>query len=180
MKYSDSDNAAVIAEVKNGSGNAFETLCEIYDPLIRSMAEHYSRMTDAGDSRIREDFVQDARLALYNAAMTYSPGDVTFGLYAKICIRNSLVTELRRMERKRKAELKARTKPEVSTDVPFEFSAEAIKYYGMLSAFERQVLGMYADGLKVREIASRLGRSSKSVSNAVYRIKEKIKASSDV
>ena len=54
MKYSDSDNVAVIAEVKNGSGNAFETLCEIYDPLIRSMVEHYSRMTDAGDSRTNE------------------------------------------------------------------------------------------------------------------------------
>lgn len=179
MKYSDSDNAAVIADVKRGSGDAFEALCAMYDPLIRSMAERYSRMTDVGDSRIREDFVQDARLALYNAAMTYSSGDVTFGLYAKICIRNALVTELRRMERKRRAERGAVEGKSDGENTHAEFSADAERYYELLSGFERQVLTMYADGLKVREIAARLGRPAKSVSNAIYRIKEKIKASSD-
>lgn len=173
------DCDVVLAEVKRGSSEAFERLCGTYDPLIRSMAERYSRMTDAGDSKLREDFVQDARLALYSAAMNYNPGDVTFGLYAKICIRNALVSELRRIERKRRAEIKAASVGTlVHEDVLSEFSADTAKYLELMSPFERQVLELYVDGLKVGKIASKLGRSSKSVSNAVYRIKEKLKSAS--
>jgi RNA polymerase sporulation-specific sigma factor len=43
-----------------------------------------------------------------------------------------------------------------------------------LSEFEAKILGYYLDGLSCREIAEYVGRSPKSVDNAVQRIRRKV------
>ena len=43
-----------------------------------------------------------------------------------------------------------------------------------LSAFEQKVLGYYLNGLSCREIAETVGKPTKSVDNAVQRIRRKI------
>ena len=43
-----------------------------------------------------------------------------------------------------------------------------------LSRFELKVLDLYLDGLSYREIADILGKSAKSVDNAVQRIRRKL------
>ena len=43
-----------------------------------------------------------------------------------------------------------------------------------LSVLEQKVLGYYLDGLTCREIADTVGKSPKSVDNAVQRIRRKI------
>ena len=42
-----------------------------------------------------------------------------------------------------------------------------------LSEFEAKILGYYLDGLSVKEIAETMGRSPKSVDNAVQRVRRK-------
>lgn len=44
----------------------------------------------------------------------------------------------------------------------------------LLSEFEVKILGYYLDGLTCREIAETVGRSPKSVDNAVQRLRRKI------
>ena len=44
----------------------------------------------------------------------------------------------------------------------------------LLSEFEVKILGYYLDGLTCREIAETVGKSPKSVDNAVQRIRRKI------
>ena len=43
-----------------------------------------------------------------------------------------------------------------------------------LSKFEIKVLDLYLDGLSYREIADKLGKSAKSIDNAVQRIRHKL------
>ena len=46
--------------------------------------------------------------------------------------------------------------------------------YGALSRFESGVLELYLEGMSYKEMAVRLGKSSKSVDNAVQRIRRKL------
>ena len=135
-----------------------------------------------------EDMKQEARLALYRAALKYDPeGDgkeVTFGLYAKICVRNALTSQIRRMKaKKRRAERLARKELTEVADVNETVVAalsttveELIRGRGeTLSGYEKTVLCAYAEGKKIPEIADELGKSVKSVNNALYRIRVKLK-----
>ena len=56
----------------------------------------------------------------------------------------------------------------------FEEKLDALK--GQLSGFESEILQLYLDGFSCREIAVRVGRSPKSVDNAVQRIRKKMGA----
>lgn len=176
----------IIARVRAGDDAAFTELCLEYDPLIRSMASKYAHMSEADDEdQVLQDFSQDATLALYRAAKTfeYGNGEVSFGLYAKICIRNALVSELRRMRRKRRADrmqekqMSEGVNPQNVRTNGSTVGLERFTEGELLSSFEKKVLTLYAGGMKVRDIAVATGRNSKSVSNAVYRIKTKVRLS---
>ena len=92
MDYNVSD---LIKKVKNGDDVAFEMLAEVYAPVVEKIAGSVLRTVErqslSAGGEIGEDLRQEARLALYRAAMSYDPeGDgqsVTFGLYAKICVK---------------------------------------------------------------------------------------------
>ena len=131
-----------------------------------------------------EELRQDASMALYKAAMRYDPDDpqkgknVTFGLYAKICIRNAMITALRRVEReKRKWERQRVTASETDSDHAEDSIPEDAlrRFRTILSPFEYTVFALYITGKPPREISEDVGRSEKSVSNAIYRSKTKIK-----
>lgn len=176
-----SDDKSLVAKVAAGDESAFAELCKEYEPLVKSMSGRYAGMSGASDMKqVREDFSQEATLALFRAAKTYEArgGEVSFGLYSKICIRNALVSELRRMNRKKKAELAEQSRATTavaSRGVYDSADVSAVFESGLLSSFEMNVFKMYIDGVKVRDMANKLGKSPKSVSNAVYRIKTKVR-----
>ena len=174
------DIDSLIARVVAGDESAFSLICDEYEPLVKSMARRYAHMSDVPDEgQVMQDFCQEATLALYRAVNTYREknGEVSFGLYAKICIRNALVSELRRMSRKRKADAEQKKDADISVkSVSAVYDASVVAEIidnGELSSFEKKVLELYISGAKVRDMALLLGRSSKSVSNAIYRIKSK-------
>ncbi len=49
---------------------------------------------------------------------------------------------------------------------------EYIRKY--LSSFEQDVVNLYIDGMNYQQIAQRLGKTSKSIDNALQRIKKKL------
>lgn len=173
---------SLIARVLSGDESAFSEICKEYEPLLRSMSQKYAHMSGADDEKqVREDFLQEATLALYRAAVTYDEkgGEVSFGLYSKICIRNALVSELRRMSKKKRADIEQEKDAKLAAkNIPFSYDDSIVTEIfekGGLSGLEREIFLLYVNGVKVRDIAQSLERSPKSVSNAIYRIKEKVR-----
>ena len=73
---------ALIASVRCGDETAFAELLDRYLPLLQSLASAFD------SSRVGfDELLQEARFALYRAAISYREGGVTFGLYAKISAR---------------------------------------------------------------------------------------------
>ena len=174
--------AALLSDVRAGSNSAFARLAERYEGLLRHRAAVFSRGQDEGDA------YQEACLALHRAALRYSMQEqVTFGLYAKICIDNALKTKY-----KREAQATGRVAGQAVDLIPFEegrffayFSDPVIEEERVeellslirseLSAYERQVFNLYIQKLSTAEIADQLGRDEKSVKNAISRLLAKLR-----
>jgi RNA polymerase sporulation-specific sigma factor len=175
MDNSTANNHALLLAVRKDVPEAFTTLTEQYRPLILSMAESFL-VSMPKDSLALEDLVQEATIALYKAACRYDleQSKVTFGLYAKICIRNHLVSTLRRQIRFAK-----KTKPKEplpgteGNAVKWESVAEQLS--GLLTRYEEQVLALRLQNYSYKEIAERLSADPKSVDNALYRIRRKLR-----
>ena len=177
-----SEISSLIARVSAGDESAFSEICKEYEPLLRSMSQRYAHMSGAADEKqVREDFFQESTLALYRATVTYDEkgGEVSFGLYSKICIRNALVSELRRMSKKKRADIEQKKDAKLAAkNGPLSYDDSIVTEVlekGGLSKLEGEIFLLYVNGVKVRDIAQYLKRSSKSVSNAIYRIKEKVR-----
>ena len=90
-------------------------------------------------------------------------------MYAKICIRNRLVSAIRHRERKKRKE-KADSLKEVSVSSEVGSSEGEV---GSLLAEAGELL--YSSGLSYKEISKELGCTLKSVDNALSRAKRKLK-----
>ena len=177
----------LILEVRGGDQAAFEKLRDKYRPLIESSVQRYS--SDAMTAEDREEMYQEALFVLYNAACTYTleNEEVEFGLYAKICIENSMLSFVRSYNRRNRVlalSLDGETVkalPSENDDVLQRFIDEEqasmliARIRACLSKYENSVWWMYASGASAKEIANRLGTDEKSVSNAIYRIRKKLR-----
>ena len=167
-------SVALIASVRRGDETAFAALLDRYAPLLQSLVSALDASSiDSGE------LMQEARFALYRAAISYREGGVTFGLYAKICVRNQLVSRLRREQREAAVVSLDCFGHELASDdsvdaLDFLLSDEAFrelceKIARILSPYENRVFGLYAGGSSVAEIAAELGQTPKSVRNALDR-----------
>lgn len=167
----------LIIGVKKGNELEFSDLCEAFSPLMKSQV---SKLFGVDNSEY-DDRLQDAAMALYDAAVSFdmTQDKVTFGLYAKICIRNRLISIKRKEKKneKKSASISDAEKQlrETSRRASREKLEENEKILSQLSAYERSVLLLYLDGHSYREIGLALKKSEKSVDNALYRIKSKLK-----
>jgi len=195
----DNELIALIERVKAGDDLAFSILCEKYaaltDNTVRRFAPSLGVKNGVPQSEASvdaEELKQDATMALYKAAMAYDPdGDgknVSFGLFAKICMNNAMITKVRKYKRTLKKLEKNAGMVSVEKQhrrfaedtalqgIDFESLSESLKNaVKSLSEYERKVFDLYINGKTTREIAAVLNRSEKSVSNACYRVKSKIK-----
>ena len=187
------DLSSLLRSVKLGDENSFALLCEEYKNLtenaVRRFLPSFSRAESSeSDLYGADDLHQYAVLALYKAAVSYdeegSGRNVSFGLYAKICINNAMISQLRKYkaELRRKDAAKKAGRAERRSSDPFQKlteseGADALlgKIRECLSKYEKEIFEYYIDGKSVGEIAERLGRDEKSVSNALYRMKVKVR-----
>lgn len=180
------DIRALILAVKNGDQSAFDTLLGQYRPLIDASIVRFS--SDESFSLYCEDLRQEASVVFYNSILAYDldQNEVEFGLFAKICIYNALVSFLRALKR-RAAEPVAEIPDNLLSVQDFEdpsarmLEQERLKsLYAVirknLSELEYKVWQLYISGRTAAEIASLLDTDEKSVSNAIYRIRRKLRA----
>ena len=172
----------LVTQARCGNEEAFSALCDRYGSLIDSLSFKYSVMC-ADEFSSKDDFVQEAKMAFYNAVITYDTDNkkVTFGAYAKVCIRNRLVSCVRKQlsKKRRKSKEDAQTQEIWSlqdTVVRRELGEKLLTFAdNTLSPYERRIFSMYVDGIKAKEICRVVGRSERSVNNAIYRIRQKLK-----
>jgi RNA polymerase sporulation-specific sigma factor len=173
--------------VASGDSDAFTALVEIYKPLLNKALNTYT--TDEMSREDIEDLEQEELVAFYRAIITFDQEreGVEFGLYAKICITNSMISYRRAVAKKASRiafvdedDLEKISDPsqEVSRLVAQKESEQALgeKIEKTLSEYENEVWAYYVLGHSSLEIATRLGVSEKSVDNAIFRIRKKLKA----
>ena len=176
----------LILSVRSGNQEAFVTLLEKYRPLIDSSVMRFSY--DEAYSLYREDLRQEASVVFYNSILAYDleQNEVEFGLFAKICIQNALVSQLRTLK-KRSAETLEKVPENLfasqATEDPSVRLLEQERIRSLyavirknLSDFEYKVWQLYISGRSASDIASLLESNEKSITNAIYRIRKKLRA----
>ena len=121
-------------------------------------------------------------MAFYNSVITYrEDSGITFGAYAKVCIRNRLISCVRALNSK-KRQKRSDSKNNYDMDNPQDsLIARELekKLFSLaqdcLSPYEKRIFTYYMSGERAKEISSKINRSEKSVNNAIYRIKAKLK-----
>ena len=178
---------------RSGHSPAENELVRRYSRLVRVCARPY--FLAGGDS---EDLMQEGMLGLLSAIREFDPNaETSFKTYAGLCIRNRLISAVKSASRLKHAPLNEgvsldeilseenqsgsafsneslRRIPEEQV-LARESTKDFIQYYSRyLSSLESDVLGHFLDGLSYTEIAAVMGRSVKSVDNAVQRIRNKL------
>lgn len=179
------DLKSLILAVRNGDQDAFAVLLKQYKPLIDAAVARFS--SDEAFALYSEDLRQEASVVFYNSILAYDldQDEVEFGLFAKICIYNALVSFLRTLKR-RSAETVAEN-PEILLEA-HDFDDPSAKIleqerlkslYSIirknLSDFEYTVWNYYMSGRSASRIADVLGTDTKSVNNAIYRVRKKLR-----
>lgn len=135
----------------------------------------------------QDDLYQEGMIGLLKAIRSYDPArSDNFEAYASLCIRRQIYDTIRRDARLLLREEDALRQiapdpalagtPDPETQCLANETETEIKaaLHGFLSAFEASVLDPYLAGYSVSEISRSLGRSPKSVENAILRIRRKL------
>jgi RNA polymerase sporulation-specific sigma factor len=116
--------------------------------------------------------------------------EASFFSFAKLCINRQLCTAIESSNRKKHLPLNSYISLSEQGDDPVYPLAESPEQMvieqeiweeykrrltGMLSGMEQQVLDFYLDGDSYTQIAQKMGKTPKSIDNALQRIKQKIK-----
>jgi RNA polymerase sporulation-specific sigma factor len=186
MERTDSQELALlIFQAKQGKQDAFERLLENYRPLISSLVKSTVSEFPFSDSDY-EDLYQEAAILFFRAIQHYDTDrdGVAFGLYAKICIRNGLLTLAKKLVRSPKPVSLDGEEPieQVQKEDPSDRLVEEESYRALhaciranLTPYENRVWWLYLAGRTAKEIAAQLERDEKSVQNAIFRIRRKLR-----
>lgn len=185
----------IVRIAQAGDEQASEFLLYKYRSLVRTKVRSYFLM-----GAEKEDLLQIGMIGLWQAIVDYRPEkDISFLSFARICIERHVITAIKTATRRKQTPLNSSVSIEypsddsdsewnladilVSDDTidPEELvlkNEDSIRLQDMLrrllSDFEWSVLSGYQVGKSYREIAGELQCKTKSVDNALARIKRKI------
>ena len=181
MIFSENDNTeSLILRYRDGDEDAFEELVHMYRPMIDGVIKRFSLDVD-------ETF-SEACMGFYRAVSTYTLGqeNVTFGLYAKICIERCLIDLIRKDGR----DVSGRVDDGIDVDTiavsdgiqsMLEHREQMTNFLkvakNILSDFEYDVYRYWMLGYKTADIADAMGTTAKSVDNAKNRMLKKLRDS---
>ncbi len=169
----------VIRRAKGGDIEAQEAVVAANSGSIHHLALHYNNNGIEYD-----DLVQEGLIGLFSAVERYEQReDVKFSTYAYRCINNSILSAVRSASRKKHSPLNT---AQPLTDTVATVSTEQLainneQYRQLqkrieeeLTRLEKQVLFAYLDGVDYDAIARLCNITTKSVDNALYRVRKKL------
>ena len=183
--YNSFDVNALILLVRGGDQQAFHELLERYNPLLRALVSKFE--SDDLTRSLEEDLLQEATVVFYNAILTYdhTQTDVEFGLYARICISNALVSQIRAINKRRVEHSAVLEGDELFCDDASNPIDDIVKQEDLkvlytviknnLSDYEYVVWHNYMLGKTAKQIGQLVDSNEKSVTNAIYRIRKKLR-----
>ena len=155
MDFNKCSDETLIDIYRKGDEAAIEVLFERYKDIVRKKAK---AMYLAGSDS--DDLIQEGMIGLYKAVRDYDDTkEAAFKTFASMCINRQLINAVAVSNRKKNIPLNTY----VSFDMPFD----------RLSSFEKQVLQLYMEDNDYRQIAMLLGKTPKSIDNAIQRIRAK-------
>jgi RNA polymerase sporulation-specific sigma factor len=201
LDFKDKSDEEVIVLVKNGDNRAQEYLISKYENFVKSKAKAYFLI-----GADKEDIYQEGMIGLYKAIRDFNPEKSTsFKAFAEICVIRQIITAIKTATRQKHIPLNtyvSLNKPiyeeesertlldvlvglKISDPEELMISKEQMDYIEekiskVLSDLELEVLTSYLDGKSYQEIASNLERHSKSIDNALQRVKRKLEKCLDL
>jgi RNA polymerase sporulation-specific sigma factor len=192
------DDTYLVALAKRGSADAYARIIKRYKGFVRLKASSYFLL--GGDS---EDLIQEGLVGLYKAIRDFrSDRESSFRNFAELCITRQIITAVKTASRNKHSPLNqyvsfAQTPaaagdsettleevlPGPSSEDPAqrviaseELQALVACMSSVLSELESRVLSLYLDGHTYEAIGERLECDTKTVDNALQRVKRKVGA----
>lgn len=191
INYDELSDEEIIKCIGNKDDDAIEYMIKKYGYIVKRETRTVY-IIGADD----EDLTQEGMIGLFKAIRDYEVGKGTiFSTFATLCVRRQLQTAITNSNRKKHAPLNdylsiyadndnsaetiqssnmKGTNPEdiVLQNESLSFLIEKIKT--SLSKFENTVLELFIEGKSYKEIAEELGKTEKSIDNALQRIRAKL------
>ena len=186
----------LVARAKAGDTDSTRKLLTRYQYFVRLKANSYFLAGGDGD-----DLIQEGYIGLYNAVRDFEHDRSTsFRSFAELCVTRQIITAIKTASRQKHAPLNTyvsfshspssadfdtRTLADVipsgrtSDPVQQVISSEEVVsltdcLVRLLSPLESKVLKYYLEGNSYEDIAAKIGHDTKTVDNALQRIKRKV------
>ena len=187
-KYEGRSDEDLVSAYHAGDMPAADYIINKYKPMVRARAR--ALYLAGGD---HEDLLQEGMLGLFRAIREFDVcRETTFSTYAWLLVTRQMYTAIEAAGRRKHQVLNHSVSiseledggddlqlghVESPEDIFFFlYYARALlqKIQGMLSPMERQVLRLYLEGMDYHQISTEMGKSLKSVDNALQRIRTKV------
>ena len=190
------EDLQLVMRARNGDGKALDELIRRYQGFVRLKASSY--FLAGGDS---EDLIQEGLIGLYKAVRDFSPELSSFRSFAELCVTRQIITAIKTATRFKHAPLNTYVSfshtpagqeseadctlgdalPGPSVDDPSvcvisteELQSLVFTLGTGLSKLEADALKLYLEGESYETMAGRLGCDTKTIDNALQRVKRKI------
>ncbi|NLA59422.1 MAG: RNA polymerase sporulation sigma factor SigH [Firmicutes bacterium] len=192
--FRDLPDEDIVKQAQAGRQDAVDYLLYKYQKLVYIWTRPYF-LQGAED----DDLLQEGMIGLYKAIRDFTPGSSSFWSFAKLCITRNIISAIKGTTRQKHIPLNSytslhkpiydaegdRTLMEVLSNnrvddpealvIDRERLQHTQRYIKeLLSDFEYKVFKLYINGLSYKEMAQELGTHTKSIDNALCRIKAKI------
>ena len=201
LEFKDKSDEEIVIEAKSGDNRAQDYLISKYENFVKSKAKSYFLI-----GADKEDIYQEGMIGFYKAIRDYNTDKSTsFKAFAEICVTRQIITAIKTATRQKHIPLNTyvslnkpiyeeeseRTLLDVLAGIKISDPEELIiskeqmdyiedKIENVLSDLELEVLTSYLDGKSYQEIACDLERHSKSIDNALQRVKRKLEKYLDI
>ncbi len=189
-RYNETADEILIRRLRAGESAIADYLMEKYKGLVKKKAR--AMFLIGGDT---DDLIQEGMIGLFKAVRDYQPDkQASFQSFANLCIDRQIYTAIKSSNRQKHQPLntyvslsRSETEEDIRDSYAVHDNPESIlidrenvsalekEMEKSLSAMENRVLQLYLDGNGYAEIAEILGKTPKSIDNALRRIRTKIR-----
>ncbi len=194
MDYRDYNDSELLSYIAENNEEANDIIFKKYEPLIVTMSKRMYRYCKNTGLELN-DLIQEGRLGLNIAINSYQINkDVTFYTYARTCIERGIINYIVRSKRQKNKILNESLSLELPDGEQYKLESlfadnsqnpemQILEYEREqelinnvkenLTDFEQQVFELRLASFSYKEIAEILEKDSKSVDNALQRIRNK-------